>query len=66
MPIYEFRCENCGHRFSLLVGVNDRDKVTCPRCRSRDVQQLVTSCGVRSGREAGCGWPASGFRIKGG
>ena len=66
MPLYDFRCDTCGHRFSVLVAVNDREKVTCPRCGSRYVHQLITGCGIRSGSKSGCDRPASGFRIKGG
>lgn len=65
MPIYDFRCENCGHRFTVLVGIRDRDKVRCPRCQSGHVRQLVTGCGVWV-RDNGCGGSGTGFRIKGG
>ena len=36
MPLYEFVCRNCGHRFEELVGSHvgrDEAGVTCPRVR---------------------------------
>ena len=47
VPIYEFACESCGHRFEELVGSHvgpDVAEVECPECGSRKVErQLSTS-----------------------
>ena len=47
MPIYEFACQSCDHRFEELVGSHvglDVDDVTCPECDSAKVErQLSTS-----------------------
>lgn len=33
MPIFEFTCDDCGRRFSALVGVvADPEPPSCPRC----------------------------------
>ena len=32
MPIYDFRCTQCGHRFELMRSISNRDGVTCPKC----------------------------------
>lgn len=60
MPVYDFKCEKCGHTFNVLVSIKERDKVTCPSCRSDQVQQLITCCSVRVG--AGCSPAAGTFR----
>ena len=31
MPIYEYDCENCGHRFEKLLKRTD-EPVACPKC----------------------------------
>lgn len=49
MPYYDFRCKKCGHRFTVLTGMSERDKVTCPECKTREVEQLITGCSVRTG-----------------
>jgi putative FmdB family regulatory protein len=47
VPIYEFACESCGHRFEELVGSHvglDVAEVACPECGSEKVErQLSTS-----------------------
>jgi putative FmdB family regulatory protein len=47
VPIYEFVCESCGHRFEELVGSHvgrEAEDVACPECGSAKVErQLSTS-----------------------
>ncbi|HEY6637565.1 MAG TPA: zinc ribbon domain-containing protein [Solirubrobacterales bacterium] len=46
MPIYEFVCESCGHRFEELVGATGGIQVTevsCPECGSAEVERQVSS-----------------------
>jgi putative FmdB family regulatory protein len=44
MPIYEYRCTQCDHRWSATasVGEHERDRPTCPECRSTAVEQVFT------------------------
>lgn len=43
MPIYEFRCGDCGKKFSTLVGVvAEADDTACPNCKSRNTSKLVS------------------------
>ncbi|MDI7268689.1 MAG: zinc ribbon domain-containing protein [Myxococcota bacterium] len=42
MPIYEYACDRCGHRFEELQGINDQPVTTCPKCRKRSVQRLIS------------------------
>jgi putative FmdB family regulatory protein len=49
MPILEFICRRCAHRFSQLVGVTaDARLDPCPRCGSTDLERAVSS--FRRGR----------------
>lgn len=36
MPIYEYRCEQCGSRFEVTQSIaqHGREKPACPRCKS--------------------------------
>ncbi|MFL5906192.1 MAG: FmdB family zinc ribbon protein [Solirubrobacterales bacterium] len=46
MPIYEFACQSCGHRFEELVGSHvgvEEARVTCPDCGSGEVERLLAS-----------------------
>jgi len=47
MPIYEFECRACGHRFSEFYRTMHSAKEGlaphCPACQSADVQRVVSS-----------------------
>ncbi|RMH16306.1 MAG: zinc ribbon domain-containing protein [Acidobacteria bacterium] len=55
MPLYEYRCEDCEHRFEVLqaVGADGRD-LLCPCCGERHLSRLLSSfaTGGDAGREA--------------
>jgi len=38
MPIYEYACRSCGHRFELLVLKST--VVACPKCAHEDLERL--------------------------
>ncbi|MFH1350177.1 MAG: zinc ribbon domain-containing protein [Pseudomonadota bacterium] len=51
MPIYEFRCNECGRDFEQLVFASDgKINFICPSCGSNDTCKLMSSfsCGSSS------------------
>jgi putative FmdB family regulatory protein len=34
MPIYEYICDNCGHRFESLRSINDDSGMHCLKCNN--------------------------------
>lgn len=47
MPVYEYQCQGCGHRYSELVSISNSEGLTpCPRCGAGDVRKLVSSVSV--------------------
>jgi putative FmdB family regulatory protein len=45
VPIYEFVCESCGHRFEELVGSHvgrQAADVACPECGSSKVERQIS------------------------
>jgi putative FmdB family regulatory protein len=46
MPIYEYRCQECGHAFELLV--LKTTVVACPACRSEDLERLLSLPAIKS------------------
>ncbi len=62
MPIYEFECSNCGHRFDRLQKLSDTDPTICPAC---DAPQLHRRVSAPSFRLAGSGWYETDFKKEG-
>jgi putative FmdB family regulatory protein len=50
MPIYEYECPGCSHRFEQLVRIG-AEAPPCPQCASQEVRKRIS---------------ASGFILKGG
>jgi putative FmdB family regulatory protein len=53
MPIYEYRCAACGHRFSHLFRsirtTDEAEPPACPVCESTEVRRLISSVAVHLG-----------------
>ena len=50
MPIYEYKCRECGDKFEKLVRTSSGEKdVKCPSCESPFVQRQVSVCGFLGG-----------------
>lgn len=43
MPIYEYYCQDCRRRVSILVrSISNPGKPICPRCGSHDLERLMS------------------------
>ena len=53
MPIYEYQCRQCGHRFEYLV-LPTAPAAECPACKKTDLEQLISlsSVSVEGTRQA--------------
>jgi putative FmdB family regulatory protein len=61
MPIYELRCERCGHQFEELVfRRSEIEELACPRCGAADVGLLLSTFASAATRPAGGGGTSSG------
>ncbi|MBU8848837.1 MAG: zinc ribbon domain-containing protein [Desulfobacterales bacterium] len=50
MPIYEFKCSKCEEFFEVLVmGSNNDDTVTCPKCKSEEFERVVSKTNFAMG-----------------
>ncbi len=41
MPIYEYECSLCHHRFEERQSFNDEPVATCPKCQAKAQRVLV-------------------------
>jgi putative FmdB family regulatory protein len=42
MPLYEYQCKACGHRFEALV-YRSAQPTTCPLCQSKELERLLSA-----------------------
>jgi putative FmdB family regulatory protein len=50
MPLYDYKCRKCAHRFEELVRLGDTPD--CPKCRAKNPEKLFsTSAGITTDRD---------------
>ena len=59
MPIYEYKCDACGHIFDTLQKISDSPLVECPACGKDALKKLVSSPAFRL---KGGGWYETDFK----
>lgn len=59
MPIYEYRCEHCGHEMDALQKISDVPLVDCPACGRPALKKLISAAGFRL---KGSGWYETDFK----
>ncbi len=47
MPIFEYQCRHCGHRFEQLV-LPKSPAAECPACGKSDLEQMISLVSVSS------------------
>lgn len=59
MPIYEYRCEACGHTLDALQKISDAPLKDCPECSESRLKRLISA---PSFRLKGSGWYETDFK----
>jgi putative FmdB family regulatory protein len=59
MPIYAYRCSNCGHAQDALRKISDPVLTVCPACGQPTYVKQVTAAGFQL---KGSGWYVTDFR----
>jgi putative FmdB family regulatory protein len=62
MPIYEYRCETCGHQEEHLQKISEKPLSTCPSCGKRTYKKQLSAAGFQL---KGSGWYATDFKTAG-
>jgi putative FmdB family regulatory protein len=42
MPTYEYLCRGCGHEFEREQRITDHPIKTCPKCKKRKAERLIS------------------------
>jgi putative FmdB family regulatory protein len=45
MPIYDYACENCGHRFEARQSFSDDPLTICPECQGH-IRRVIHASGI--------------------
>ena len=61
MPIYEYRCEACGHQEEFLQKISEPPLTECPACHKPALVKLLSAAGFQL---KGSGWYATDFKSK--
>lgn len=62
MPIYEYKCEGCGHALEAMQKMAEAPLVDCPACGSAQLKRLISASGFQL---KGTGWYATDFKGSG-
>jgi len=60
MPLYEYQCDSCGHRFEVIQKFSDAPVDKCPKCGGT-VRKLVSSPAFQF---KGSGWYVTDYAKK--
>jgi putative FmdB family regulatory protein len=61
MPLYEYQCQKCGHRFERIQLFSARMVKKCPECGGK-VEQMISAPAVQF---KGSGWYVTDYAKKG-
>jgi len=62
MPIYEYRCGECGHQEEHLQKVSEKPLSKCPACGKKTYKKQLSAAGFQL---KGSGWYATDFKTTG-
>ena len=61
MPLYEYECDACGHRFEIIQKFSDAPAEACTSCGSGPVRKLLSSPAIQF---KGSGWYITDYARK--
>ena len=62
MPLYEYECTKCGHRFEVIQKFSDPPRTKCPECKGR-LRKLLSAPAIQF---KGSGWYVTDYAKRGG
>ena len=61
MPLYEYRCKQCGHQFEKIQSFSAPEEKVCPTCGG-EVEKLISAPAFQF---KGAGWYVNDYAAKG-
>ena len=59
MPIYEYQCSSCDHKFEMIQKISSAPLEICPKCNSPSLKKLVSESAFKL---KGSGWYETDFK----
>jgi putative FmdB family regulatory protein len=63
MPIYEYKCEECGHQLEAIQKFSDDPITECPKCKKPALKKMLSASAFHL---KGNGWYETDFKNTGG
>lgn len=60
MPLYEYQCKQCGHRFEKIQSFSAPEEKECPVCKG-EVERLISAPAIQF---KGAGWYVNDYAAK--
>ncbi|MBW4028095.1 FmdB family zinc ribbon protein [Acidipila rosea] len=60
MPLYEYRCKQCGHQFEKIQSFSAEDEKECPQCHG-ELERLISAPAIQF---KGAGWYVNDYAGK--
>ena len=55
MPVFEYKCNDCGKVTEFLEKASSNQKHTCPDCQSKNMKKLLSGFAVGQSKSANTG-----------
>ena len=59
MPIYDYKCDSCGHEVELMHKISETPSALCPGCGEEALKKQLSAAGFRL---KGSGWYETDFK----
>ena len=61
MPIFDYKCSDCGHACEIIQGFSDADETICPACGKKTFAKQISAPNFHL---KGTGWYVTDFKDK--
>jgi putative FmdB family regulatory protein len=61
MPMYEYECSNCNHKFEAEQNIKDKPLKKCPSCKKNKLERLISQTAFTL---KGGGWAKDLYSLK--